>query len=88
MAVNSNPRGTPARHAKDQEFVSKTRTNKMTLNLLGVRRRNWLAGGLLDSRGCGSRLALADVAVGGRDGVVRLLLLPCRLLGPLRILPC
>lgn len=88
MAVNSNPRGTPARHAKDQKLVSKTHTNKMTLNLLGVRRGSGLTGGLLDCWGCGSRLALADVAVGGGDGVVCLLLLPCRLLGPLRILPC
>lgn len=57
------------------------------LRLLGRRRRDSLASGLLSNRSGVCGLAYADVALGCGNGVV-VLLCPGRGLGPLGILPC
>jgi hypothetical protein len=61
---------------------------KPILSLLRSGRRHGLASGVLDSAGHSGRLAFADVALGGRDGVLASVLGPGGLLGPLGILPC
>jgi len=71
------------------QIMFKQRKYETTLRLLRHRsgRRDGLTSRLLGDRCCGCGLALANVALGGRDGVV-VLLCPGRGLGPLGILPC
>jgi hypothetical protein len=69
------------------QVILKQRERETRLDLLRRRHRSSVAS-RLSSDGCGRyRLTFADVALGGRDGVV-VLLGPCWGLSPLGILPC